>query len=343
MARQAPSTQQQDFSKDYQKVHPLFFIAIGIGIGFAIGVLVTNAQENPLLGFVGGLTPENVAPELLGLVLTYGIIEIVLRNNEQKREEAKLKARLIRQMGSSINSEAIRAVEELRAHNWLYDTSINNEYLQGANLQGANLSDINFDQAILAHAILEGANLTNTNLTRANLANANLKNANLRRSKLILANLEDANLSRANFKGARLVRTNLKGANLENAFFQLAFCVQPILEYANLKGANLERTNLAKVNLKNCTLEGANLMGVDLKETNLRNVNLKNAKIKGAMFNEKTILPDGTNWTHGTDLLRFTDPDHPDFRESFFQEELSLEQLMSLRKMIQQEVNAQLK
>jgi len=222
MAQQVPHIYQQNFSKDYQQVHPLFFIAIGIGIGFAIGVLVTNAQQNPLAEFFDGLTPENVAPELLGLVLTYGIIEIVLRNNQKRQSETALKERLIRQMGSTVNSDAIHAIEELRAHGWLMDGSMNKANLQLANLMGADLTMANLMKSSLMGANLErvklmGAKLEFVKLTFANLIGANLEWADLEWTNFWYADLERANLMNANLKQADMVGANLVGVKLKNA------------------------------------------------------------------------------------------------------------------------------
>ena len=43
---------------------------------------------------------------------------------------------------------------------------------------------------------------------------------------------------------------------------------------------------------------------------------LAGAQLDSATYDEKTVLPDGTFWTAGTDMTRFTDPDHPAFWRS---------------------------
>jgi len=75
------------------------------------------------------------------------------------------------------------------------------------------------------------------------------------------------------------------------------------LGYSPLVGANLQGAMLLSANL-----QGANLAGANLQRTMLASANLQ-----GARLSERTRLPDGTNWTPGTDMARFTDPDHPDF------------------------------
>ncbi|MCI0712694.1 MAG: pentapeptide repeat-containing protein [Chloroflexi bacterium] len=99
-------------------------------------------------------------------------------------------------------------------------------------------------------------------------------------------------------KEAFLLRANLEGAILENANLQEAFLV-----YANLRDAQL-----AKANLQGAILGGANLQGADLFYANLQK-----ADLKGVEFDEKTTLPDVTNWSPVVDMEKFTNPDHPDF------------------------------
>jgi len=58
-------------------------------------------------------------------------------------------------------------------------------------------------------------------------------------------------------------------------------------------------------------LELARLTGADLSEANLRGANLldaslRGALLRGALFDERTTLPDGTNWKPGTNMGKFT-------------------------------------
>jgi hypothetical protein len=123
--------------------------------------------------------------------------------------------------------------------------------------------------------------LTDGSLQEARLWEANLHNANLQRAYLASAHLEGANLRGANLGGAVLPQVHLEGANLHNANLQRAYLASAHLEGANLRGANLQM-----------------VLWPD------------------AEFDEDTTLPDGTKWMPGTDMDRFTDPDHPDFWRS---------------------------
>jgi hypothetical protein len=107
-----------------------------------------------------------------------------------------------------------------------------------------------------------------------------LYDGSVRRKRLYLANLEGANLWMADLEGA-----DLRRANLEKA----------ILPWTNLKGADLQEANLKRVDLRDADLEGVDLRGADL---------------------EGATLPDGTEWTPDTDMVRFTDPHYPNFWRS---------------------------
>ena len=83
----------------------------------------------------------------------------------------------------------------------------------------------------------------------------------------------------------------------------------------------MQQAHLRKANLKGANLLFADLRLVDLKEANLQQVDLREAKLQqanleGAEWDEKTIMPDGTQWTSNSDLRRFTNPNHPRFWRS---------------------------
>jgi hypothetical protein len=82
---------------------------------------------------------------------------------------------------------------------------------------------------------------------------------------------------------------------------------------ANLRGADLATAYLRGAWFVNADLEGVDLSGTNLMGAIFTGANLQNARLDGAEYDEKTVLPDGTPWSTGADLARFTDPDHPDF------------------------------
>lgn len=127
--------------------------------------------------------------------------------------------------------------------------------------------------------------LATRNLVAANLQGAVLWSANLR-----LARLAQANLQQADLWGANLEEADLRGADLQGA----------VLETANLHTANLRDVNLQKADLRR-----ANLRAADMRKAKLENANLGQGE-SSAVFDENTILPDGTHWTPGTDVSKFT-------------------------------------
>jgi len=125
-----------------------------------------------------------------------------------------------------------------------------------------------------------------------------LTDGSLRGAFLPQADLQRAYLSGADFQRANLAGTKLQGAHLSGV---------------NLQGAWLEGTNLQKAGLFDANLQRAWLEGTDLRGALLTWANLQGAHSWGVLLDESTILPDETKWTPGTDMARFTDPDHPDF------------------------------
>ena len=93
-----------------------------------------------------------------------------------------------------------------KENNTIKDT-LEEAYLEGAdlgyaNLEGADLGYANLGGADLGYANLRGANLRGADLGYANLRGANLRGANLRGAELEGANLAGADLRGANLRGA---------------------------------------------------------------------------------------------------------------------------------------------
>ena len=158
---------------------------------------------------------QNFSTEMFGAFLGFWLLGIIVdrRRQEEARQEAReeLKKRLIREMRSKDNATALNAVEELKAHGWLDDGSLQGAFLVGADLHGA----------FLAGANLSGADLTNTNLKEASLATANLEGtdleyANLHRANLGYADLRDSDMGFANLHGADLRFSNLQQTILDH-------------------------------------------------------------------------------------------------------------------------------
>src|SRR5688572_21371702 len=114
---------------------------------------------------------QNAGTEMLGAFLTFLLIEVLVTQRRQQQEKTaatdELRQRLIRQMGSQVNEEAIHAAGELRAYGWLEDGSLRGADFRRANLQGAHLFG----------AILPGADLDRSQLQNADLRGATLQDA----------------------------------------------------------------------------------------------------------------------------------------------------------------------
>lgn len=127
---------------------------------------------------------QNLSTDLLGAIVTYLLFELIIarrqREEEYQQDVNRRKAWLIEHLRSSNNQEALKALEELSEHEWLYDGSLKQVFLREANLEGANLR-----QADLRGADLRGANLKHTQLMFANLSGAYLVGADLEGAKNI--------------------------------------------------------------------------------------------------------------------------------------------------------------
>lgn len=235
----------------------LFLVACFLGMGGYInqnwmyetsnGELVRRFQDSPFLRDFYA----NIAAELASIAITVLILDYFYDDRQNKR----LKAQLIRQLGSRHNEVADTAANELRHHGWLTDGSLVGANLAKANLSGAKLSGTNLSGAKLYEAILRGIKLTEANLSESHLAGtdlskADLTKANLTGVKLWRANLGDANLTKANLTGADLSNADLTGADLTGADLRGAS-----LRGADLSGSQVTISQLAQATLnKNTTM-----------------------------------------------------------------------------------------
>lgn len=151
----------------------------------------------------------------------------------------KTKDHLIRAMGGSSRPAALRAIEELRQRDWLYDGSLN-----AINLTAASLPDVDLFMANLAESKFQAANLENGNLFMINFEGANLRRASLRGASLVEANLHRTFAPEADFGGADLTAANLQRANLRLANFCGANLYGATLWGANLHGAVFDTTTI---------------------------------------------------------------------------------------------------
>ena len=132
------------------------------------------------------------------------------------------------------------------------------------------------------------------------LKQADMGGANLNAVDMETANLQRVNLSRAKLENAMLFEADLQEADLSGAELRNA-----LLSYANLRNAALDNADLRGANLQHTVLDYANLNFSDLRGADLTRASLKNATFSEALFDERSILPDGNAWTPETDLTVF--------------------------------------
>ncbi len=108
---------------------------------------------------------------------------------------AKNIGELIRQLRSTQEKKASRALAELRTLGYLSDGSLENAYLRRVDFAEKDLSRAN-----LSSADLRGAMLQCVELGESNLAGANLQGADLRGARLHGADLRNARLNKANLQ-----------------------------------------------------------------------------------------------------------------------------------------------
>jgi len=172
----------------------------------------------------------NISTEFASIAITVLIIDGLNRRRDRISEETREREQLVRQLGSNVNEVARRAAEELRAHGWLTDGTLQECDLRVANLEEAKLWDADLQGVNLQWAKLKKANLNGAVLAGANLTQANLQAARMRGSDARGANLFEARLYRVNFHDALLCQCDFEGAHLEGARF----------ENADLRGAKFD-------------------------------------------------------------------------------------------------------
>lgn len=156
-----------------------------------------------------------------------------------RREDARLRRQLVRELASTDRGLTARAVLELEAQGWLQDGT-----LAGAQLSGANLVGVRLERAAMSGAVLAGADLTNANMSGAVLTNCNFADAVLHRANLEMADLAGANLLQANLRQVDAALANLSQASLVGAQ----------LVGADLSDANLTNADLSGADLTDCQL-----------------------------------------------------------------------------------------
>ena len=128
--------------------------------------------------------------------------------------------------------------------------------------------------------------------------------------------LSDGTLRGINLQGADLTEVEFTCADLQGANFSVASLAHASLMCADLRGAIFSNGTLYGAACNKANFEGANLFQANAQATGFYQANFKNADLTRVIFDTTTFLPDGTHWTPGTDMTRFTDPNHINFWRS---------------------------
>lgn len=296
----------RDIWKDNRWLYGVTGVFIGLLIYPAFDFIVTDLST----------LFQNFVPEAVGIGFTVLFIDRLNQRREEERRIKDLQEHLVREAGSPSYDIAITAVDTIRKRGWLGRNNREADIEERIFLlKGQDLSHADLHKANLQYANLEETNLTKAKLTEANLSEANLRKANLEDAQLQKANFVQARLEYVNLINSQLQQSDLEGANLEGANLENAKLNEANLKFAKLRGCNLFKANLSKAELTYADLKGAILLRADLRGTVMLTDNTigiifggKNQILKDVLideftqFDERTILPDGSNWSPDRDL-----------------------------------------
>jgi hypothetical protein len=177
MTSKTPESQETDRFHLTSEQQVLFNRALLVLIGVSIGWLLFSDKEGYL---------ANAFTEAMGAAGTFLVLDWWIRRRDEQHRTEELKHRLVREMGSPINSTAINAVHEIKTRHWHHGE---NSILKGvklamANLQAAELEGFDLEGTILILANLRGAHLNGANLNGAHLFGADLRDAVLNQTHM---------------------------------------------------------------------------------------------------------------------------------------------------------------
>lgn len=277
--------------KQIQKEHRPFYILIGAIAGVLVGLaLGAFLFDSGAVSLTESGYSVNVYTEIFGILVTVLLIGWWNNRLEYRRLRSALKSR-----ATIVSVDAIRILRERHEFEKAVKSSSDLDYVRW---EGARLTHVN-----LPHLKLYEADLSNSLMQFINLEHAALPNCNLAGSNLWEANLKGADLNGSDFSGSEMILTHLERASLSHTNFMGAYLESAKLIDAVLIGTNLEGADLLE----------ANLTGADFRHANLKNANLLGAIItEETLFDEKTVLPDGSYWSGDVKISRFTDLEDPD-------------------------------
>ena len=302
--------------KKYENIsnRAVFGVLIMLSIfGLIISLIAHFLGDNTdLIGWIDSAF-QNFSTEVIGAVITFGLIEVLVRSRDEKDK-------LLQDVRTGSTSIATAALKQLREKGF--------DDFSTVNFYRANLSGATFSEAIMNECNLHEANLDGANLYEVDLQNSNLRETNLNGANLHEANLQHVDLTFANLTNATLSHTNLQDANLSNTTLQNADLNSANLHNATLpngivwsSGVNLDvftdttnpnfwrghevlaqatdDANTTAIDFTDANLQGVHLDGVTLDNAKFTGANLQSAYLNGASLRQTRL--DKTN-LQGADL-----------------------------------------
>lgn len=264
-----------DNNKRWKEVSEIWnkYPGLSIFAGFLLGALVSPAFIYINDDFLELL--QNLVPEAIGIAVTVLIIEELQRRRDKVREVKERKERLIRQVGSRSNPVALDAAHEI----------------ESLGLQSKDYS------------LLAGADLTDADLQGSMLRFSDFRRTEFWFTKLNEGNFYQSDATSANFWGSEMKNTNLRWCNFKDA----------IMIGVDLCGADLHGANLVGVKFYGYKTKKRNFVALPENANARWQYPSDVTEFYTPQFDEKTILPDGNNWSPDVDMTRFTWRQHPDF------------------------------
>jgi len=107
-----------------------------------------------------------------------------------------------------------------------------------------------------------------------------------------------------NFRGANWQKSEIWKANLDESDLKFVKLQRAYVYSSSLRDVDLRYSELVETDLRGTDLSGANLHHADLVGAIISGTNV-NGKFRSAIFDENTILPDGSSWSPDTDMSKF--------------------------------------
>lgn len=280
-----PPFRWEEIKRIWNEFPWLWFIPgaiVGLVVGYAWGY--RNAFGLP------GWFIDAFWPEALGIVFTVGVLEVIQRRREKKRQDAIHRA---------LSWNLGKRTTPPESHHVFYEMVVRS-LLSGYEMSYFNIQGFEIKKFAIKKAALTYCNLSETKWTNGNLAGTWLGIVFLQKAKFFECTMDTVVIDRCSLSDGGLYNVSMRNARVKSC----------------LIGADLKDTDLRNSDLSGSSLRSALLMDVDLCGVNLEKVNLKSARFVRVRCDSSTILPDGSFYDPELgdgQFDRFRNEDHSDF------------------------------